>query len=133
MRKKVLSLGFLSNCFLTLEIFSFLCSSSAFAQKSYESFFVKVEDQKISVVSPKERKKIVTIVVQNETFDKIFSEIRTENKTLKRFALQPSGKKGSTYTLTVDFTQAKKIFYVSIAPPFQEVPLVFSERNYEVP
>lgn len=122
----------LALCFLL----TFLLAQANFeqAKKSSESFFVTVKDQKITVVSPSKKTSIVTVVVKNETFDKIISEIKTRDKTLKRFALQPSGSKGSTFTLTVDYSKIKSLFYVSVAPPFQEAPLIFSNKGtYEIP
>ncbi|MCO4753651.1 MAG: hypothetical protein KC478_04180 [Bacteriovoracaceae bacterium] len=107
--------------------------ASVHAQKSYESFIVNVEDEKISVTSPEKKKKVVTIVVKNNSFDKIVSEIKSDSKVLKRFTLFPSGKKGSTYTLTVDYEKSGTVYYAPVAPPFQAVPLTFSKGSYEVP
>lgn len=105
----------------------------SFAQKSNEAFIITVTDRKISVVSPSTKKDIVTVVVKNDTFDKILSELKSGDKTLKRFTLQPSGQKGAVYTLTVNLKEAKTVEYVSIAPPFQEVPLHFAKESYEIP
>lgn len=110
-----------------------LVGSSALASKTNESFLVTVGDRKISVVSPEKPVKIVTIVVKNDTFDRIISEIKTDSKTLKRFTLEPSGKKGAVYSLTVDISKTSGLHFVSIAPPFQEVPLAFSPETYEIP
>ena len=107
--------------------------TNAFAQKSYESFIVNVNDENITVTSPDKKKKVATIVVKNNSFDKVVSEIRSDDKVLKRFTLFPSGKKGSSFTLTIDFDKVGTIYYAPIAPPFQAVPLKFSKGGYEVP
>lgn len=113
--------------------FSLLFAAEALADKNYGSFHVTVGEREVSVVSPSRPSKTVTVSVKNETFDKIISEIRTRSKTLKRFVLRPSGKKGDVFTLTVNIEKADGLYYVSVAPPFQEVPLTFSRESYEIP
>lgn len=109
----------------------------AFAQKSYESFIVEVKEEKVSVITPKDRKdkknQIMTVIVQNKTFERIVSEIKTEKKVLKRFTLEPEGAKGANFSLTVDFSKLQKLFYISVSPPFQAVPLDPKGNNYEIP
>tara|TARA_Y100001960_G_C14325508_1_gene657472 strand:+ start:222 stop:575 length:354 start_codon:yes stop_codon:yes gene_type:complete len=105
----------------------------AYAEKSYESFIVKVEEEKISVITPKKNKDIVTIIVENKTFERIISEIKTDKKVLKRFTLEPEGQKGANFSLTVDFSKVKNLFYVPISPPFQAAPLNPKGKNYEIP
>tara|TARA_B100001971_G_C18268008_1_gene596133 strand:- start:66219 stop:66572 length:354 start_codon:yes stop_codon:yes gene_type:complete len=105
----------------------------AYAEKSYESFIVKVEEEKISVITPKKSKDIVTIIVENKTFERIISEIKTDKKVLKRFTLEPEGQKGANFSLTVDFSKVKNLFYVPISPPFQAAPLNPKGKNYEIP
>ncbi|MBG60212.1 MAG: hypothetical protein CMJ16_07125 [Peredibacter sp.] len=106
---------------------------NTYAARTSESFLVTVEDQRIGVIAPKNAVDTATIVVKNKTFDKVISEIKTPDKVLKRFTLFPSGMKDSTFTLTVDFSKAKKVYYAPISPPFQEIPLEFSKGSYEVP
>lgn len=113
--------------------FAFATLNTFAAEKSYDSFLVTVGDKKISVVSPSKKKKVVTIVIKNTTYNKIISKIRTEDKTLERFVLAPAGSRGAVHTLTVDASKLKELYYVSVAPPFQEVPLAFSKGNYEIP
>lgn len=92
-----------------------------------------IKDESIEVVSPSKKRDIVTLVVTNKTFDKIISEIRSGKKTIKRFVLEPSGTKGASFSLTVKVEKDKELQYVSIAPPFQETPLIFSKEKYEIP
>ena len=118
---------------LTLILFTSSLATPVMAAKNNESFLVTVGERKISVQSPTTPKQVVTVVVKNDTFDKIVSEIRNGSITLQRFVLEPSGKKGAVFTITVDISKAKNLQYVSIAPPFQEVPLSFSKEEYEIP
>lgn len=105
-----------------------------YAQKSYESFIVKVHENKIAVTTPNKKKdNIITIIVENKTYERIVSEIKTDKKVLKRFTLEPEGVRGANFSLTVDFSKIKNLFYVPISPPFQAAPLDPKGKNYEIP
>lgn len=114
---------------LVMIIFICMTSMSLYAQENSDSFLVTIDDDKIRVVSPKTKKKIVGIIVKNNTFDDIRSEIATEKKVLKRFNL----KSQSSASMQVNYSKLKTLYYVSIAPPFQAVELKFSQRPYEIP
>ncbi len=101
---------------------------SAFG-KYTPSFIVNVGDRSISVTSPKEKVKIASVIIINDTLDKIVSELRSNDRVLKRFVLRPQGKE----VFQVSFESVNKIYYVPIAPPFESVELKFSQRSYEVP
>ena len=92
-----------------------------------------MKEEKISVTTPGKAQKIITIIVQNKTFERIISEIKTDKKVLKRFTLEPEGTKGANFSLTVDFSKVNKLFYLSVSPPFQAAPLDPKGKNYEIP
>jgi len=94
-----------------------------------DAFIVEVSDRKIKVTSPLEKIEIVSIIIKNTTFDKIISELRSEEKVLKRFVLKPEGKE----VIQVDFSKVKKLYYVPVAPPFESVELRFEQKPYEIP
>jgi hypothetical protein len=109
-------------------LFSILFCFGLYAQESsYESFLVKVAEDKVKVITPK------TIIIENKTFERIISEVRSDKKVLKRFTLEPEGNRGANFSLTVDFSKVDKLFYVSVSPPFQAVPLELKGKNYEIP
>jgi len=114
---------------LFLSLVLMFVAALGWAKESSEAFIVQVKDRSIRVTSPKKKSKIVGIIIKNETFDKIISELRSESKVLKRFVLQPQGSQ----SLQVETTNLKHLYYVSVAPPFQAVELKFSERAYEIP
>lgn len=115
-------------------LFSILFCFGLYAQESsYESFLVKVAEDKVKVITPKTKDKIVTIIIENKTFERIISEVRSDKKVLKRFTLEPEGNRGANFSLTVDFSKVDKLFYVSVSPPFQAVPLELKGKNYEIP
>lgn len=114
---------------LGIFLMTLLLTLPSFSQENAEAFIVTIKERKVRVISPKEKQKIVGIIIKNETFDKITSEVRSDKGVLKRFVLKPQG----TTSLQVNYSKIKSLFYVAIAPPFQAVELKFSQRAYEIP
>ena len=110
--------------FITLTI-----SSSVFAQENADAFIVTLSDEKVRVVSPKKKQKIIGVIIKNETFDNITSELRSDKGVIKRFVLKSQASK----SFQVNYSKINTLYYVSIAPPFQAVELRFSQRAYEIP
>lgn len=111
-----------------LILFALCLSANGNAQYT-GSFIVEVNDRSIKVTSPLKKLDTVSIIVKNNTFDKIISELRSEKKVLKRFVLKPEGKE----VIQVNYSKVKTLFYVPVAPPFEAVELKFKQRPYEVP
>lgn len=109
--------------------FILFISNLSFAADTSEAFIITIDENRIKVVSPKTKKDIVGIIIKNNTFDDIRSEIVSDKKVIKRFVL----KSQDSESVQVDYTKVKTLFYVSIAPPFQAVELKFSQRPYEIP
>ena len=99
------------------------------AEESAEAFIVTIKDDNIRVVSPKQKQNNIGLIIKNETFDKITSEIRSDKGVIERFVLKPQTSK----SFQLSFQGISTLFYVSIAPPFQAVELKFSQRAYEIP
>ena len=110
-------------------LITLIFTTSSFSQENAEAFIVTIKENSVRVVSPKNKEKLVGIIIKNETFDKITSEIRSDKGVIKRFVLKSQGSK----SLQVDYSQIKSLFYVAIAPPFQAVELKISQRAYEIP
>ena len=106
----------------------FLLPSFSFGRYT-EAFIVEVHNQSIKVTSPLKKVDAVSIIIKNNTFDKIVSELRSETKVLKRFVLKEQGKE----VLQVDYSKTKALFYVPVAPAFEAVELKFEQGPYEVP
>lgn len=110
-------------------LITFLFYQLGYSQENAEAFIVTITEKKVRVISPKKKQKIVGVIIKNETFDKITSEVRSEKGVIKRFVLKSQGTK----SLQVNYSKIKSLFYVAIAPPFQAVELKFSQRAYEIP
>ncbi len=105
-----------------------LISSHVFSD-STDSFIVDIDEQRIKVTSPAKRIDIASIIVRNETQEKIISEIRSEDKVVKRFVLKPLGRQ----VIQIDFSKIDKVYYVPVSPPFEAAELKFSREAYEIP
>ena len=101
---------------------------NAYAKFS-QSFIVDVNDQHISITSPLKKTDVVSIIVKNNTLDKIVSELKSNDKVIKRFVLKPEGKE----VFQVKLEGVKKLEYVPIAPPFESADLRFEQKPYEIP
>lgn len=97
--------------------------------KYTDSFIVTVKDRTISVSSPEKRLEVVSVIIENETLDKIISQLKTDKKVIKRFVLNPQSKE----VYQVDMRSVEKLFFIPIAPPFQSVELKFKQGLYEIP
>lgn len=117
-------------------------SSESFAVELSSSFVIEIEERKISVTSPTGKNinlemgiendpasSKIGIVFDNKTLDKIYAELRRNSKTTKRFVLEPNQNK----TIEVDKKLIDGLYFVPVSPPFQGVPLKFSQGKYEIP
>lgn len=104
-------------------------SVSSFASQNSEAFLVTIKNMSIQVISPAKKIDTVSVVIKNDTSEKLIGELRSETRVLKRFSLAPLSNK----TLLVNMKNEKQLYYVSVAPPFQAVALKFNERPYEIP
>lgn len=109
-------------------VFILLISVTALAE-STDAFIVDINDQRIRVTSPAKKIKIASIIIRNETEEKIISEIRSVDKVLKRFVLKSLGRE----VIQVDFSKVEKLYYVPVSPPFEAAELKFSREAYEIP
>ena len=78
---------------------SFFCVSQAHAKFS-GSFIVEINDLSIRVISPKKKQKTVSVIIQNNTLDKIVSELKTGNKVFKTLCPQVKKVKKSSKLTT---------------------------------
>ncbi|MAZ48904.1 MAG: hypothetical protein CME65_10090 [Halobacteriovoraceae bacterium] len=112
-------------------VFVFTLMPFAFAQGKFtKSFIVKIGDRVTKVSSPKEKHDVVSIILDNETLDKIIGQLKTaDNKVISRVTLNPESKE----VIQVDMRKVNQLFFVPYAPPGEAVELRFSQEDYEVP
>lgn len=101
----------------------------AWAIEKSDSFDILISNDKVRVVSPTRKSKTIAVIVKNDTLTNIFGKLTSKDKDLEFFKI----KSLSTKTLELDYSKIKKLYYVSISPPFQAIELKFSEKPYEIP
>ena len=97
--------------------------------KNTDSFVIEMNDQGMAVTSPSKKLETVSIIIKNNTLDKIISELRSKKKVLKRFVLKANGKE----VLSVNMKKFDTLYYVPLSPPFEAAQLKFKQKVYEVP
>ena len=106
-----------------------LLSVNAYA-KYTKSFIVKIGDRVTKISSPDEKLDVVSIVLDNETLDKIIGQLKTsENKVIARVTLNPESKE----VVQVDMRRVDRLYFVPFSPPGEAIELKFSQEDYEVP
>ncbi len=101
---------------------------NAFSQFT-DSFIVDINDQSIKITSPLKKADVVSIIIKNNTLDKIVSEIKADEKVIKRFVLKAEEKE----VFQVKLKGVKRLEYVPVAPPFESADLRFEQKPYEIP
>ena len=95
-----------------------------------KSFIVKIGDRVTRVSSPDKKLDVVSIVLDNETLDKIVGQLKTgDNKVIARVTLNPESKE----VVQVDMRKVDRLYFVPYSPPAEAVELRFSQEDYEVP
>ncbi|TNE96018.1 MAG: hypothetical protein EP326_14015 [Deltaproteobacteria bacterium] len=107
-----------------------LLSTSSFGYEKSDAFMVTIMERSIKVLSPDKYNAKQGIVLTNNTLVKVVGKVIDENdKVLKFVSIEP----GMYKSIEINFSKDGKIFFVPMAPSFQEVELVFGKKAYEVP
>lgn len=112
-----------------LLFFALFNNDLSFAQQKSEAFLVTIKNMSIHVISPEKKEDVVSVVIKNDTTVRIISELRNQDKVLKRFTMKAQSQK----SIQLNINEFKDLFYVSVAPAFQAVELKFNEKPYEIP
>ncbi|MFP5386758.1 MAG: hypothetical protein ACLGHN_11805 [Bacteriovoracia bacterium] len=101
----------------------------AFGQAKSESFIIQIRDRSMKVISPARQGKLFSVIVENHSLSDQIGKFIVGNKNLK-FVSVDSGK-----TEVVEFENKSKaaVVFVPVSPAFQEVPLHFGKKAYEIP
>lgn len=103
---------------------------ASFAEEKSEAFLVTLVDKGIKVVSPDKYFPEMSIIIENKTLTKILGKVERAGGEIITYVNIPSGE---TRSLDVSMKQGEEIFFVSLAPAFQETALVVGKKSYEIP
>ena len=97
--------------------------------KNTGAFIVDINDQGMTISSPAEKLETVSVIIKNNTLDKVVSELRGKSSVLKRFVLRPNSKE----VLSVNMKEQDILYFVPLSPPFESAKLKFKQKVYEIP
>lgn len=101
----------------------------AFSQVKTESFIIQINDRSMKVLSPDKKKTMFSVLVENHSLSDQIGKFSAGNKTLKFVTVQS----GKTETVEIENKSATPVVFIPLSPAFQEVPLQFGKKAYEIP
>ena len=104
-------------------------TSMVIAQPKVETFVVQVKDRSMAVLSPKTKKTIFTVLVENRSLSDQIGKFTVEGKLLKFISV----KSGETESVEIENKASANVVFVPVSPAFQEVELIFGKKAYEIP
>ena len=119
MRKIIISFLFL---FLPMDIYSKVQS---------DAFKVDILEKKIKVISPKNFKKNISVIVTNDSLSKIvFKVIRDTGESWGFYSLIPKSFK----SIDLNFSDLSDVYFIiPFAPASQKVILKLGQEAYDIP
>lgn len=100
-----------------------------FGQVRPESFIIQINDQNMSVLSPEKKKVQFSVLVDNKSLSDQVGKFIIGGKILKFVSV----KSGKTETVEIENKTGTSVVFVPVSPAFQEVPLLFGKKAYEIP
>lgn len=107
----------------------FLLPVMAFAQVRGEGFIITITDQRVGVLSPAIKKTFYSVLVENKSLSDQVGKFVQGDKILKFISVQ-TGKSG---VIEIENKTNNDVVFVPVSPAFQEVPLIFGKKAYEIP
>jgi hypothetical protein len=101
----------------------------SFAQVKPEGFIIQINDRSMHVLSPDRDKNIFSVIVENRSLSNQIGKFMVGSKILKFISVQ-SGKSES---VEIENKSGSSVIFVPVSPAFQEVPLNFGKKAYEIP
>lgn len=110
-------------------VFLILLPLFAYAQVKTEGFIVQINDRSMNVLSPVKKKAMFTVIVENRSLSDQVGKFVIGNKILKFVSVQS----GKSETVEIENKSSTPVSFVPVSPAFQEVPLLFGKKAYEIP
>ena len=99
------------------------------AQVKTEGFIIQVSDRSMAVLSPEQKKATFSVIVENRSLSDQVGKFLMGNKIIKFISVQS----GKTETVEIENKTSSPVIFVPVSPAFQEVPLLFGKKAYEIP
>jgi hypothetical protein len=105
------------------------CPLICFAQVKTEGFIIQINDRSMNVFSPEKRRPMFAVIVENHSLSDQVGKFMVGSKILKFISVQS----GKTETVEIENKSTSSVVFVPVSPAFQEVPLMFGKKAYEIP
>ncbi len=99
------------------------------AQVKPEGFIIQVNDRSMYVLSPEKKKVIFSVIVENKSLSDQVGKFVVGNKILKFISV----RSGKSETIELENKTSSPVVFIPVSPAFQEVPLNFGKKAYEIP
>lgn len=94
-----------------------------------EAFIVQINDRSMYVLSPDIKRNIFSVIVENKSLSDQTGKFVAGHKNLKYLAI----KAGKSTTVEIENKSSETVIFIPLSPAFQEVPLHFGKKAYEIP
>lgn len=101
----------------------------SFAQVKTEGFIIQINDRSMSVLSPTKKKAMFSVLVENRSLSDQVGKFVVGSKILKFVAV----KSGKNESIEIENKTSEPVVFIPVSPAFQEVPLMFGKKAYEIP
>ncbi len=109
--------------------FLFLLPVLSFAQVKTEGFIIQINDRSMSVLSPVKKKALFSVLIENRSLSDQVGKFVVGSKILKFVAV----KSGKNEAIEIENKTSEPVVFIPVSPAFQEVPLMFGKKAYEIP
>jgi hypothetical protein len=109
--------------------FLLLLPALSFAQVKTQSFIIQINDRSMSVLSPEKKKEMFSVLVENKSLSDQVGKFIVGDKIIKFVSV----KSGKTESIEIENKSTSTVVFVPVSPAFQEVPLYFGKKAYEIP
>lgn len=99
------------------------------ADLSTEGFIVQINDRTMSVVSPEKSRPLFSVIVENRSLTDQIGKFVVGGKILKFISV----KSGKSEAVEIENKSVSQVSFIPMSPAFQEVPLLFGKKAYEIP
>lgn len=109
--------------------FLLFVTSLSFASVKTEGFIIQINDRSMYVLSPDKKKNMFSVIVENKSLSDQVGKFTVGSKILKFVSVQS----GKSETVEIENKSQSPVVFVPVSPAFQEVPLNFGKKAYEIP
>lgn len=107
----------------------FLIPVVGFAQPKKEGFVIQINDRSMAVLSPDKSRPLFSVLLENRSLSDQVGKFTIGNKILKFVSV----KSGKSEAVEIENKSSATVVFVPVSPAFQEVPLIFGKKAYEIP